>query len=50
MLLNSTSTEKPIDFYGMWKGYTDNMCTYVEKAIPQYYQSITNLTHEYIEA
>ena len=50
MLLNSQSTEKTIDFYGMWKGYTDNMCTYVEKTIPQYHQSITNLTQEYIEA
>lgn len=33
----------------MWKGYTDNMYTYVEKTIPQYHQSITNLFQEYIE-
>ena len=50
MLLNSPSTEKIIDFYGLWKGYIDSMCTYVEKTIPQYHQSITNLSQEYIEA
>ncbi|QLH07381.1 hypothetical protein [Nitrosopumilus ureiphilus] len=48
--MNNPNTEKPIDFYGMWKGYTDSIYTYVEKAIPQYHQSITNLAQEYIEA
>jgi hypothetical protein len=48
--MNNTSTENPIDFYGMWKGYTDSMYSYVEKTIPQYHQSFTNLTQEYIEA
>ena len=46
--------DKPIienknDFFGMWKGYTDSMYTYVEKAIPQYHQSFTNLLQEYVE-
>ncbi|MCV0431372.1 hypothetical protein [Nitrosopumilus sp.] len=33
----------------MWKGYTDSIYTYVEKTVPQYHQSITNLFQEYIE-
>ena len=48
--MNNQTTENPLDFYGLWKGYTDSMYTYVEKTIPQYHQSITNLVQEYIEA
>lgn len=48
--MNSTNTENSIDFYGMWRKYTDSMFTYVEKAIPQYHQSFTNLAQEYIES
>ncbi len=47
--MSSQNTVKQNDFYGIWKEYTDNMYTYVEKTIPQYHQSITNLAQEYIE-
>ena len=50
MLLSSKSvTESTSDFYGLWKGYTDSIYTYAEKAIPQYHQSISNLYQEYLE-
>lgn len=49
MKLDSPIIEEKNDFYGIWKGYTDNMYTYVEKTIPQYHQSITNLFQEYVE-
>ena len=42
-------TENLNDFYGLWKGYTDSIYTYVEKTIPQYHQSISNLYQEYLE-
>ena len=38
------------DLFGIWRQYTDSICTYVEKTVPQYHQSISNLYQEYIEA
>ena len=50
MLMSKPITENNSDFYGMWRGYMDNMFTYVEKTIPQYHQSVTNLFQEYVES
>ena len=50
LLLSSKSvTENTNDFYGLWKGHIDSIYTYVEKVIPQYHQSISNLYQEYLE-
>ena len=49
MLLSKSVIENSNDFYGLWKGYTDNVFTYAEKTIPQYHQSITNLLQESVE-
>ena len=50
MLMSKPNTENSSDFFGMWRGYMDSMFTYVEKTIPQYHQSVTNLFQEYIES
>lgn len=50
MLMSKPNTENSSDFYGMWRGYMDNMFTYIEKTVPQYHQSVTNLFQEYIES
>ena len=49
MLLSKSVIENTNDFYGLWKGYTDNMFTHIEKTLPQYHQSITNLLQESME-
>ena len=38
------------NFYDFWRGYVDTMFTYVEKTVPQYHQSLTNLFQEYVES
>ena len=50
MLLSKSIIENTNDFYGLWRRYTDSIYTYVEKTVPQYHQSITNLIQESIEA
>ena len=47
--MSKSVVENSNDFYGLWKGYTDNVFSYVESTVPQYHQSITNLLQETIE-
>ncbi|MHA7734746.1 hypothetical protein [Nitrosopumilus sp. S6] len=48
--MEKSVTTSSTDFYGLWKGYVDTMFTYVEKTIPQYHQSLTDLFQEYVES
>ena len=49
-MLNSPVSESDSSLFGMWKGYLNEICTYVEKTVPQYHQSMTNLFQECVES